>query len=319
MRQQLPPAPNAVKLLQVTLSLLLKATALLLLITIVLRFHHLSQTETQQRAAQLDQTRFILRLEQLKANQNYSTCTTEAEQVPLTSPSRPQAVALAAQCATLEAAIVLDRAQALAAAGQPQAALAAVQPILDRAGVRLWVEAWSRQILGTAREYYRDPNGGLSPAIQTVSAIAPDNALYSEAQQQLQDWQMDWANNQTHWQLAHLALSAQQVERALGEIQQITHPYWQKQAQPLLSAIYAHPRPKPGAFPPSAVESPSPLLNRPPHPLSEDAANRLTNQPATPNYLRVEEASEGLVVSGQLLLPVSLSAVLIALMQLKSR
>ena len=67
-------------------------------------------------------------------------------------------------------------------------------------------------------------------------------AALSRAQQQMRDWQADWSNNQAHWQVANLALSAQQPQLALTEIQKITHPYWRQQAQLLIAISYAQPQ-----------------------------------------------------------------------------
>ena len=321
-QQQFPPSSNAVDILQVSLSLLLKATALLLLVTIILRFHALSQAEARQQAEQLEQTKLILRLEQLKSSQSYDLCITEAQQVSLTSRYRPQAMTLASQCQDLATAAIVSRAQALAAAGQPQAAIAEVRPILDRAGVRTWFDSWARQILRTAEVYYQDPNGGLQPAMQAMGAIASDKALSPEVQQQLADWQKDWSKNQTHWQAAHLALGAQQIQQALSEIQQITHPYWRQQAQPLVDAIYAKLQPQndfqPASQPTSQPAAP-PTVAQPARQSAAQPAAQPPRPPAEPNYIRVQEDSEGLIFTGKFLLPVGLGAVMIALIQLKSR
>lgn len=304
MQQRMPRSSNRVQM-QVSPALMLKMTVLLLLMAIVARFHTLMQAEDQYWAEQIDQAQ-ISRIEQLKSAQNYRACITEAQQISLNSNHHAQASTLADQCRNLDAAALrLRRAQTLAANGQPQAAIAEVKPILKQAGISDWVASWSRQIMQTAENYYHDPNSGLETAIQTASAISAENALYPEAQQQIRFWRSDWSDNGWHWQAAQLALTAGQTELARAEIQQIKHPYWQQQAQPLLEALYA--KPSTAASHPVATVQPQ----------TQFEAGSSSDYGY--DYIDVKRNSDGLIVSVRFWLPVSLSTVFMALLHLRRR
>lgn len=241
MRTPYSPPCDRWQMLRVGLAISLTSSVVLLAGTIAVRLYTVTRVYEQQRIDQKHQE-MLQRLEYLKTEKNYETCVAEAQRIPTDSLFYSQAQTLRDQCQNALTAASLTQAQALAAAGQLKDALAKAQSITDGAAaaqVQQLTWQWSEQILQIAEGYYLDPSGKLEAAIQTASSLTPENSLYNEAQSRIRTWQQEWSANEVHWQAAQVAVSTYQLDAALAEIRQITHPYWRQQAGTLVKAVYA--------------------------------------------------------------------------------
>lgn len=255
--------PYQLQALRISLALMLTGSALLGTGAITIRLYSAIRADDQQRIDQKHQA-ILSRVDYLKGAQDYSACITEAGQIPAKSLFSSQAKTLQEQCQNALIEATINRAQVMASAGQLKDAVAEIQPLLnpvsDQAAstasyqpvsyqtassnaalsrVRQLIREWSNQILQVAEGYYFDPSGRFQEALQTASAIAPDNLLYGEAQTKIHYWQQEWLANQKSWQIAQAALNAHQLDAALLQVQKITHPYWNQQAMTIVNAVYA--------------------------------------------------------------------------------
>lgn len=241
MQTPFPPPSDRLQPVRMGLAILLTGSAVLFTGTTAVRLYSVIKADEQQRAEQLHQE-ILVRGTYLKATQNYSACIAEAQRVPAESLFYSQARTLQDQCQSLSTEMIINRAQAMAAAGQFKDAIAEVKTVFDStamAKVQQLVWEWSNRMLQLAESSYLDPSGKFEDAIQIASAILPDNPLYADAQAKIRVWQQQWLTDQTHWQAAQTALNAHQLETALLQAQQITHPYWQQQSTAIINAIYA--------------------------------------------------------------------------------
>lgn len=237
--------PDRLQPIRLGLALVLTSSAFVASGSLAVRLYSLTQAYQQQRTDQMHQA-MLSRVEYLKAAQDYGTCILAAQQIPAESLFYSRATILQAQCEKALTVSVIQRAQTKAAAGQLKDAIAEIQTVADRAVTDTAVAAkiqqslweWSNQILRIAEGYYLDPSGRLEDAVRTAGAITPDNPLYNEAQAKIRSWQQEWWINQSRWQAAQAALKAHQLETALMQAQQITHPYWSQQASTLIQAVY---------------------------------------------------------------------------------
>lgn len=92
-------------------------------------------------------------------------------------------------------------------------------------------------MLRNAQTHYWQPSNHLNDAVATANAIPPASPVYATAQEQIQAWRSEWANNDRHWQTAQKALAASKWTAALEAAHQITqHPYWSQQTAGLIQA-----------------------------------------------------------------------------------
>lgn len=246
MRTPFPPPSDRLQLVRIGLALVLTGSAFLASGSLAVRLYSLTQAYRQQRTDQMHQA-MLSKVEYLKAAQDYDACILAAQQIPAESLFYSRAEILQAQCEKALAAKVIHRAQTRAAAGQLRDAIAEIQTVSDAAvsdsavadKVEQFVWDWSNQILRIAEGYYLDPNGKLQEAVKTAGAITPGNPLYDEAQVKIRGWQQEWLINQSRWQAAQAALEAHQLDTALFQAQQLTHPYWSQQASTLIQVAYA--------------------------------------------------------------------------------
>jgi hypothetical protein len=254
MQTPFPPSADRLQPVRVGIAVLLTGSALLLTGTIAIRLYSVIKATEQLRIDQLHQA-ILARGDYLKTAQHYEDCIIEAQKVPVESLFYSQAKTLQDQCQSLSTEAILNRAQAMADAGQLKAAIAAVKTVTDRAAIdraQQMVWDWSNRILQIAEGYYLDPTNKYQDAIDIASAIGSDNPLYSEALSKIHRWQQDWLVNQNYWQTAQSALNAHQLELALLQVQQITHPYWKQQSTAIVNAIYAGQTTAPQSTPDSA-------------------------------------------------------------------
>lgn len=238
MQAPFPPPCDHSKSIRVGLALLLTSVSVLLTGVMAAHLFIVIRSEQQQRLNQLHQA-MVNRVDYLKATQSYSECVTEAAQIPAESLFHSSAMTLQDQCQTALDLATLNRAQTLAQKGQLKDAIVEVQAL---SGSNFAVQAesftwtWSNQILDIAEGYYLDPSGNLVNAVQVANSISPDNPLHAKAQAKIQQWRLEWSANRGYWQAAQTALSQHQPEMALWEALQITHPHWEQQVQPIISA-----------------------------------------------------------------------------------
>lgn len=241
MQTPFPPSADRLQSVRVGIAVLLTGSALLLTGTIAIRLYSVTKAAEQLRIDQLHQA-ILARGDYLKTAQHYDECIAEAQKVPVESLFYSQARTLQDQCQNLSNEAILNRAQAMADAGQLKAAIAAAKTVTDQAAidrVQQMVLDWSNRILQIADGYYLDPANKYQDAIDIANAITSDNPMYSEAQSRIYQWQRDWFVNQNYWQAAQTALNVGQLDIALLQVQQITHPYWKQQSAAIVNAVYA--------------------------------------------------------------------------------
>jgi hypothetical protein len=246
MRTPFPPPSDHLQPIRISLAIVLTGSAFLASGSLAVRLYFLTQAHQQQRTDQMHQT-MLSEVEYHKAAQDYRTCMTVAQQIPAGSLFHSRAKILRAQCEKALTTTVMQRAETKAAAGHLKDAIAEIETVssgaiadgavTDRAEQFVW--EWSKQILQIAEGYYFDPNGKWQEAVRTAGAITFGNPLYDEAQAKIRSWQQEWFTNESQWQAAEASFKANQLETALFQAQQITHPHWRQRASTLIQAIHA--------------------------------------------------------------------------------
>lgn len=219
-----------------TVAILLTTTNIGILSYLIPRW----QTEQSREQTALEQA------ETFQVNRNYEACWHEANQVSQSSWWFNHAQVVKDQCQSASqnqfAQQQIEQAKYLAANRQLKEALDLLKTINSPAHQQIIEQLkqdWSHQVLGIAEVFYRDPAADrLADAIAVANVITPDcPPVYALAQTKIVQWQQEWAKNANHLQSAKAALTVDDLATAQAEIAQITVPYWQTQAQPLLQQI----------------------------------------------------------------------------------
>lgn len=198
------------------------------------------QTEQSSEQTALEQAK------NFQVERNYEACWHEANKVSQNSWWFNHAQGVKNQCQSASqnelAQQQIERAKHLAANRQLKEALDLLKTINSPAHQQIIEQLkqdWSHQILAIAEIFYRDPAADrLTDAIMVANVITPDcPSVYALAQTKIAQWQQEWAKNGNHFQAAKAALTVDDLATAQAEIAQITVPYWQTQAQPLLQQI----------------------------------------------------------------------------------
>ncbi|MEO0536709.1 MAG: protein kinase [Cyanobacteria bacterium P01_A01_bin.123] len=96
------------------------------------------------------------------------------------------------------------------------------------------ISQWSYRILELAEEKYQN-DGDIDTAIAFVNAIPDTAAAYASAQRELPQWKAELASNQDLLQKAQAALDRGQWQAAINHARQVTTPYFQAAASPIIS------------------------------------------------------------------------------------
>ena len=193
-----------------------------------------------QRQFQLSQEALLHRAEAAKENRNYAECIAHEGEVQPESNVHEQAQVLLTICEDTQAQIQLEQAKTLAAQGRLAEAIAHASQIHNSssfAQAQQYIQTWSEQVLRNAQTHYWQPSNHLNDAVTIANAIPPASPVYATAQEQIQAWRSEWANNDRHWQTAQKALAASKWTAALEAAHQITQrPYWSQQTAGLIQA-----------------------------------------------------------------------------------
>lgn len=177
------------------------------------------------------------RITDLKLNKNYQACIQAASIFPPTSFFYAEVQVLHNQCRTAEIRAKLITAKEFAQQGKFRAAITISSEISQEDEVALEIQklinTWAKAIWNVAKKHY--DKGELKPAIAILKAMPQNASLYAEKQAKLQEWQQNWQRNRDDLENAKQARANREWNTVIQTGKRIKHPYWKKQAQPLIA------------------------------------------------------------------------------------
>jgi serine/threonine protein kinase len=175
------------------------------------------------------QQQILTDVKALQQQQRYPECVQKIESLGAVHNLPLELQALKSNC-------LLSLAQQEAKQGRLGLAIARISEIpvnspIRNAASRLQ-EQWSQQILERATQDYLQ--GRLQAAIEQANSIPEIAPQRITAHASIQSWQSEWERNQKSIQAARAALRVGDWQMAQSKASEVTTPYWQRQAEPLL-------------------------------------------------------------------------------------